>query len=272
MHPAALPLLALLLLLLTRAAWVVRHLWYAGSPALGRDAVPLLAERRAHDWVGAPSSDLVARAVRALSSDTDRLLFVRMRAGADLRCDVLGSTGNLYAVVIRRVCSCTCPDWARSGGNCKHLLYAKLRVLKLPRESPLLWQTAYTSIEITYMLAHLAHPRAVEGRATGVVLRALGEEAERTPVGLGAPCPVCFCDLEASEPLVHCRAECAQLYHAACIEAYKAAEGGKLKCALCRAAWLETGVGARVGADGYTNYGSLTAQARVRRSRSRTRC
>ena len=49
------------------------------------------------------------------------------------------------------------------------------------------------------MLAHLAHPRAVEGRATGVVLRALGEEAERTPVGLGAPCPVCFYDLEALE-------------------------------------------------------------------------
>ena len=200
MHPAALPLLALLfliLLLLARAAWVVRHLWYAGPPAVGRDAVPLLAERRAHNWVGAPSSDLVARAVRALSSDTDRLLFVRMRSGADLRCDVLGSTGNLYAVVIGRVCSCTCPDWARRGGNCKHLLYTKLRVLKLPRESPLLWQTAYLSMELTYMLAHLAHPRAVEGRATGVVLRALGEEAERTPVGLGAPCPVCFCDLDA---------------------------------------------------------------------------
>jgi hypothetical protein len=144
----------------------------------------------------------VARAVRALSSDTDRLLFVRMRSGADLRCDVLGSTGNLYAVVIGRVCSCTCPDWTRRGGNCKHLLYTKLRVLKLPRESPLLWQTAYLSMELTYMLAHLAHPRAVEGRATGVVLRALGEEAERTPVGLGRPCPVCFCDIDASEGAV----------------------------------------------------------------------
>ena len=33
---------------------------------------------------------------------------------------------------------------------------------------------AVASIELTYMLSHLAHPRAVEGRATGVVLRALG--------------------------------------------------------------------------------------------------
>ena len=101
-----------------------------------------------------------------------------MRTNVDLRCDVLGSMGNLYCVIIGRVCSCTCPDWARLGGNCKHLLYAKLRVLKLPRESPLLWQTAYPSIEVTYMLARLAHPRAVEGRA--------GRGAARTGRGGGA--------------------------------------------------------------------------------------
>jgi hypothetical protein len=36
--------------------------------------------------------------------------------------DIVGTTGNIYRVTIRRVPSCTCPD-ALKGNQCKHIVY-----------------------------------------------------------------------------------------------------------------------------------------------------
>jgi hypothetical protein len=64
---------------------------------------------------------------------------------------VLGATGNVYTVTLSRQPGCTCPDAAK-GNTCKHWLFVMLRVLKLSREDPRVWQKALLSSEVAAML------------------------------------------------------------------------------------------------------------------------
>lgn len=48
--------------------------------------------------------------------------------------DMVGSTGNLYKTVIRKVPTCDCPD-GEKGNQCKHICYGKTS-RKQPHPSP----------------------------------------------------------------------------------------------------------------------------------------
>jgi len=63
---------------------------------------------------------------------------------ANLKCTfvVLGSTGNVYDVIIQRVPHCTCPDHA-NGNLCKHILFVLLKVMRVPSDSLLIYQEAW---------------------------------------------------------------------------------------------------------------------------------
>ncbi len=52
-----------------------------------------------------------------------------------------------YDVTISCKPTCTCPD-ALKGNVCKHILFVMLRVLRLKRDDPLVWQKALLSGEV----------------------------------------------------------------------------------------------------------------------------
>ncbi|CAF3415559.1 unnamed protein product [Rotaria sp. Silwood1] len=60
---------------------------------------------------------------------------------------VLGQTANVYTVIITHIPSCTCPDYAK-GNLCKHIIFVLHRVLKVNRNSPLLYQQALLTNEL----------------------------------------------------------------------------------------------------------------------------
>ena len=75
---------------------------------------------------------------------------------------------------------CDCPDCAPL---CKHLLYLKLRVLRIPRGSPLLRSLGYAPHELRYIFAHMAAAGAVEApEARAVVAAALGVRLSDAPL------------------------------------------------------------------------------------------
>jgi SWIM zinc finger len=60
---------------------------------------------------------------------------------------VLGATRNVYEVTIGKHLKCTCPDFAK-GNVCKHQLFVMLRVLKLGKQNPAVWQRALLISEV----------------------------------------------------------------------------------------------------------------------------
>ena len=65
---------------------------------------------------------------------------------------VLGSTGNVYEVLVARVPSCTCVDFRDRRTVCKHLLFVYAKVLRVQRDSHILQQRALLREELRQIL------------------------------------------------------------------------------------------------------------------------
>jgi len=62
---------------------------------------------------------------------------------------VLGATATVYSVSVGKHPSCSCPDFQK-GNICKHYLFVMLRVLRLDRSDPLVWQKALLKSEVLH--------------------------------------------------------------------------------------------------------------------------
>ena len=232
---------------------------------------------------------------------------------------VFGATGNVYACDVRAVPSCDCPDFAggRRGGPgtpgsrvCKHLLWLYMRVLGVPRDDPLLCQTALTQAELARLLAapsaaQRATPAARAARGVprepaaqlGVdCVDEPGSDEPLVPVARKNPreetCPVCFECFDDAETVAAtatdprrvasrvwwCVSGCGSNVHASCMRRWIAKAtgdgfGGGATCPLCRAGWCDQEPGAG-GADqhaGGGDRGAATRRARARATRRRRR-
>lgn len=57
----------------------------------------------------------------------------------------------VYSVSVGKHPNCSCPDFQR-GNLCKHYLFVMLRVLRLDRDDPLVWQKALLKSEVCRLL------------------------------------------------------------------------------------------------------------------------
>lgn len=216
-------------------------------------------------------------------------------------CTVLGSTGNIYKVIIGPLVQCTCPDH-QQGNICKHILFVMLKVVGLPENSPLLYQAALVSGELKNIFELLDKRMAQVGRTNGGGVMANSrvrkayqdltspakpkqeedfkdnDEQEKTLTGAarqpteGGECPICFDPLlpagsnQRKEQIVFCKAMCGYNFHKVCMSTWKTQSS---TCPNCRAEWLENdeSFAARAAVsspEGYTNLGRLQGQSTAR--------
>merc|ERR1719343_955846 len=103
-----------------------------------------------------------------------------------MQIDVLGSTGNVYHTQLQaKGNACSCLDFAKGGGVCKHLLFVALRVLKLGRDDHRVWQTSLVPSELEPLLARLDQDPGA-GAGGGVAADALVLRGYRQACGEGA--------------------------------------------------------------------------------------
>jgi hypothetical protein len=250
-------------------------------------------EKRMCAYRATPNRDTRARIERALSQ---RLYLVDRQVDQQQQTfAVLGSTGNIYHVMISRTPSCSCPDHAK-GNLCKHILFVFLRVLRVATSNPVIWQKALLTSELGEIFekapAVLTHTplasaavRSTYSQVTGTSTDLVDEEAsqvQRKPVT--GPCPICFEDMHeracnvtgddaamrASEETVWCTT-CGQSVHDVCLKEWaghcKRSPGaaGATTCPYCRSPWALLGTRDAAGgsasvrrvAGGYLNLGSL---------------
>ena len=193
-------------------------------------------EKRLRKFRAQPNSDTLIRIERAL---TQRLYLVSRQVLAEDQqaFAVLGSTGNVYNVMIGQTPACNCPDYGRKGNtSCKHVLFVFLRVLRVPSTNPVVWQAALLKQELVEIFAAApsvgtgplasAAVRSTFARVNGASaddcpLAGAAAEIQRRPVS--GPCPICFEEMieneegkcEAEET-VWCHATCGLSVHATC--------------------------------------------------------
>ncbi|EGN95907.1 hypothetical protein SERLA73DRAFT_187179 [Serpula lacrymans var. lacrymans S7.3] len=209
-------------------------------------------------------------------------LLDRKREGGQLREEfsVLGSTGNVYTVIIDKAPSCNCPDAAK-GNHCKHILFIFLKVLQVPQDTGHWYQKALLTAELEAIFSHappapnsLAHERVREAyaQATGKPLasaRSSKNAADSTCINkkgrLPGPeddCPICYENMHGANvaALVFCDS-CQNAVHKECFGQW-ARSATNLTCVFCRASWTQPSIsgtsdanGSRPG--GYINLGGV---------------
>ncbi|KAI0004228.1 hypothetical protein BJV74DRAFT_809981 [Russula compacta] len=195
---------------------------------------------------------------------------------------VLGSTGNVYTVIIGSSPSCNCPDATR-GNHCKHILFIFLKVLQVPQSSNLWYQKALLTSELQSIFANA--PRAPNALAHDKVrdayARATGQAPTSTPSGsnrrIPTPedsCPICYDGMHgiSQDKLVFCE-ECGNALHTECFEQWRRS-AAKLTCVWCRAKWpmgIKDGAGASSTSGGYINLGNVAGLSGERDTSSCTR-
>ncbi|OAX80626.1 hypothetical protein ACJ72_05032 [Emergomyces africanus] len=163
---------------------------------------------------------------------TQRLFVVdRKREGTEEvpmeRVQIVGTTGNLYEVVIGLEPSCTCPDSGKRN-QCKHIIYVLHNVLKL--SGYLEYQLAFLSSELREIFAKAPlNPKDS--------VSAENESRKRRPIE--GDCPICFMEFEpAAEETVWCKAACGNNVHKTCFERWEAMhQNNGVRCVICRSAW-----------------------------------
>ncbi|KAL2355597.1 hypothetical protein BJ546DRAFT_636734 [Cryomyces antarcticus] len=163
---------------------------------------------------------------------------------------IAGTTGNIYTVTIAHVPSCTCPH-ALKGAQCKHILYALVRVLKAP--PTLQYQLAFLTSELDTILA--SAPPLPSAHAS-----AADSDGKRKP--LDDDCPICCCPFEPEgEEIVFCRAACGNNIHGVCFAQWAASKkGSAVTCPFCRTPWQgdeetlkQVSKSGKLNAEGYVN-------------------
>ncbi|KAG1855127.1 hypothetical protein C8R48DRAFT_720864 [Suillus tomentosus] len=210
----------------------------------------------------------------------------RKRTGDELREEfsVLGSTGNVYTVVIDKTPSCNCPD-ANKGNHCKHILFIFLKVLQVSQSSGLWYQKALLTSELQEIFAH-APPapnsvtnqrvRDAYARATGKATTTPSEESEpvkkRRAPGPEDDCPICYESMHGADEntLIWCET-CVNAVHKECFTQWAKSCGRNITCVFCRSPWVNVSTGGQAAgkgkasvSEGYINLGTVAGLSQER--------
>lgn len=187
-----------------------KKLAYAG----GEFPEPADGEKRVGAWRKVPTDKTRDRLARAKGQ---RMFLVERRAtdttssGYDF--SVLGTTGNLYTVAIDKRPRCNCPDARRGNVPCKHVMFVIIKVLRIPPDSPLVWQSNYMTHELQYIFEHAPDPT----RGCAVLANDRVRAAARAARGEGEPEPEPdAADADAGPKLDTERKECTSSHCLSC--------------------------------------------------------
>ncbi len=212
---------------------------------------PVPVEKRARPHKRHANADVISRIHRAISQ---RLYLVNQEdvsneeSGLCRKYAVLGSTGNVYDVLIGKLPHCSCPDCGK-GRLCKHIIFVMVKVLQVSQNSEYVYQNALLQTELAEIFASAPQSAASVVQAKKEVIKAykksIGAEeddekevvvelVEKLPEG---DCPVCFEDLNGGEALDSC-ATCRNFIHRDCLKMWLAVQES---CCYCRGKWCAFG-------------------------------
>ena len=158
------------------------------------------------------------RALQALAST--RMFLVQSMGPLSFAVRSEGSE-DTFRVKIGELIECSC----KSGAPCCHILFAMLRVLRVPDGNALLWQEALVPSELNQILARRFHDtrqrdRAVERRKKATATAA-DNTVPRKPVDKEENCPICQEAMgKDGPPLTWCRTGCGNNVHGKCMKVW----------------------------------------------------
>ena len=155
---------------------------------------------------------------------------------------VMGSTGNVYNVIIKNIPECSCPDYTTRHRRCKHIYFILLRVMKIDDED----QDEYSNNELVEMFKNIPHitnnlliddktKQKYDALKNNNKLETNSQDI--TKKSTDDLCPICLDDLENGDELDHCKFSCGKSIHKVCYSMWTKKKAPN--CIFCGANWNE---------------------------------
>lgn len=151
---------------------------------------------------------------------------------------VMGSTGNVYDVVIKNKPECSCPDYMTRGNRCKHLYFILIRVMK----AKCVDKKRYSDEDLVTMFNNIPPitNNLVVGQNKKEKYKKLkGNDGKIITVdirGTDDLCPICLDDLQDGNKLDYCKYSCGKPIHELCFQMW--CKKKDATCVFCRRPWF----------------------------------
>lgn len=155
---------------------------------------------------------------------------------------IMGSTGNIYTVTIKKDPTCTCPDYVTRANRCKHIYFVLIRVMNTNED-----KDTYSSTDLVKMFANsLLITDGIEAnteikqtydklkQGNGLSIK---PKFQVNSKGLDDLCPICLDDLENGDELDYCKYSCGKPLHKNCFSMWIKVK--KSVCVYCKQNWYE---------------------------------
>ena len=204
---------------------------------------------------GSKPGDNWQELLETLSSTT---FFLLARSGPTVF-SVRDEAGKICKVTISNPHSCTCGSFS-SSNLCIHQVFVLLKVLKIPQDHPLSYQTSLTDSEISMVLSGSCGGASKAIKSTTAARRQNSSYSSKKQDNNSASinddgfvhrqeldedgymqCPICQDDMSKEQALTWCRKGCGNNIHAKCMQnysQYKISNKEAASCPLCRVEWV----------------------------------
>jgi len=153
---------------------------------------------------------------------------------------IMGSTGNVYDILINHDPTCTCPDFKKRHQRCKHIYFILLRGMNLDKIDE--DKKHFTNDDLEVMFANIpksmtnlyVDPTQVSKYQDMKTKQSTTIKVEPKELSDDV-CPICLDDLDNNEPIDYCKYSCGKVVHVECFAMW--AKKYDNTCLFCKKRW-----------------------------------
>lgn len=144
---------------------------------------------------------------------------------------IMGSTGNVYNVIITNDPTCTCPDHITRGNRCKHIYFVLIRIMKVKDPD----KKKYTDIDLQDMFSNI--PEITNVLCVSQQIKEKYSHSKNNTITIKDDdiCPICLEDIQNGEEYDYCKAQCGKCVHKLCFSMW--CKINPAICLTCRSPW-----------------------------------
>ena len=160
---------------------------------------------------------------------------------------IMGSTGNVYSVVITNKPTCTCPDFKQRKKRCKHIYFVLIRIMKV--ENPIIKKFTNENLDEMFNNIPLITNNLIVDKSKRDKFHEItnniksndnnekNKKNEKVIQKLNDEdiCPICLDNLNNGKELDYCKYSCGLTLHKKCFQMWEKRNKGI--CVFCRADW-----------------------------------
>ncbi len=175
---------------------------------------------------------------------TQNIFLIEMNSESDKEktFTVMGTTGNVYKVIIGAEPACSCPDFQTRGNRCKHIYFILIRVMHVTNTDE--DQESFSDSELQEMfdsmpkiLNHLIADNTHRDTYNELKNKTSPEIKTVDKKSTDDCCPICLDDLENTEELDYCKYSCGKAIHKTCFTMWM--KRNNANCVFCRQSWVQ---------------------------------